>query len=37
MLARTVFFDNVFIDALNQNLPQIVLLGAGYDTRAYRL
>jgi methyltransferase (TIGR00027 family) len=36
MLARTVFFDNVFIDALNQNIPQIVLLGAGYDTRAYR-
>jgi methyltransferase (TIGR00027 family) len=36
MLARTVFFDNVFIDALNKNIPQIVLLGAGYDTRAYR-
>lgn len=35
-LARTAFFDNVFIDALNQNIPQIVLLGAGYDTRAYR-
>jgi methyltransferase (TIGR00027 family) len=36
ILARTVFFDNVFIDALNKNIPQIVLLGAGYDTRAYR-
>ena len=36
MLARTAFFDNVFIDALNKNVPQIVLLGAGYDTRAYR-
>jgi methyltransferase (TIGR00027 family) len=36
MLARTAFFDNVFIDALNKNIPQIVLLGAGYDTRAYR-
>jgi len=35
-LARTAFFDNVFIDALNKNIPQIVLLGAGYDTRAYR-
>jgi len=36
VLARTAFFDNVFIDALNKNIPQIVLLGAGYDTRAYR-
>ena len=36
MLARTAFFDSVFIDALNQDIPQIVLLGAGYDTRAYR-
>jgi methyltransferase (TIGR00027 family) len=36
MLARTAFFDDVFIDALNENMPQIVLLGAGYDTRAYR-
>jgi len=36
MLARTAFIDNVFIDALNKNIPQIVLLGAGYDTRAYR-
>jgi methyltransferase (TIGR00027 family) len=35
-LARTAFFDSVFIDALNKNIPQIVLLGAGYDTRAYR-
>jgi len=37
MLARTVFFDHVFIGALNENIPQIVLLGAGYDTRAFRL
>jgi methyltransferase (TIGR00027 family) len=36
MLARTAFFDNVFIDALNKKIPQIVLLGAGCDTRAYR-
>jgi len=35
-IARTSFFDNIFIDALNKNIPQIVLLGAGYDTRAYR-
>lgn len=36
MLARTAFFDKAFSDALNENIPQIVLLGAGYDTRAYR-
>jgi methyltransferase (TIGR00027 family) len=36
MLARTAFFDNIFLDALNKNIPQIVLFGAGYDTRAYR-
>lgn len=36
MLARTVIFDYVFINALNESIPQIVLLGAGYDTRAYR-
>ena len=36
LLARTAFFDNVFIEALQENIPQIVLLGAGYDSRAYR-
>ena len=36
MLARTEYFDSIFIDALSINIPQIVLLGAGYDTRAYR-
>ena len=36
MLARTAFFDRMFQDALSNNVPQIVLLGAGYDTRAYR-
>jgi len=36
MLARTAFFDRIFMDALNKNTPQVVLLGAGYDTRAYR-
>jgi methyltransferase (TIGR00027 family) len=36
MIARTLYFDDLFIDALNNNIPQIVLLGAGYDTRAYR-
>jgi len=36
LIARTSYFDNVFVDALNKNVPQIVLLGAGYDTRVYR-
>jgi len=36
ILARTAFFDDIFIDALNKKIPQIVLLGSGYDSRAYR-
>lgn len=36
MIARTAFYDGLFKDALNKNFPQIVLLGAGYDTRAIR-
>jgi len=36
MLTRTAYFDAVFEGALRQNTPQIVILGAGYDTRAYR-
>jgi len=36
VIARTAFFDELFKDALNENVPQIVLLGAGYDSRAYR-
>ena len=36
MIARTAYFDRLFKDALHNETPQIVLLGAGYDTRAYR-
>ena len=36
MIARTAHFDNLFVGALEDRIPQIVLLGAGYDTRAYR-
>ena len=36
MIARTAYFDDLFVDALENQFPQIVLLGAGYDTRAYR-
>jgi methyltransferase (TIGR00027 family) len=35
-IARTAFIDALFRKSLSENLPQIVLLGAGYDTRAYR-
>ncbi len=35
-IARTIYFDQVFKQYLLANIPQIVILGAGYDTRAYR-
>lgn len=35
-IARTAFFDAAVRRALDENVPQIVLLGAGYDSRAYR-
>ena len=35
-LARTAYFDHVFKSACEENIPQIVFLGAGYDTRACR-
>lgn len=34
--ARTMFFDGLFKEALADGIGQIVLLGAGYDTRALR-
>ncbi len=36
MIARTAFFDHIFAQALQDNLEQVVLLGAGYDSRPYR-
>ena len=36
MIARTAYFDDLFANALKKEFPQIVLLGAGYDTRAFR-
>jgi methyltransferase (TIGR00027 family) len=35
-IARTAFFDAAICRALDDGVPQIVLLGAGYDSRAYR-
>ncbi len=36
IIARTAYFDDLFVAALKGDIPQIVLLGAGYDSRAYR-
>jgi methyltransferase (TIGR00027 family) len=35
-IARTAYLDEVVERALRENAPQIVFLGAGYDTRSYR-
>ena len=35
-IARTAYLDEIVEDALQRGLPQLVFLGAGYDTRAYR-
>ena len=34
--ARTTYFDFIVEKALRENISQLVVLGAGYDTRAYR-
>ena len=36
VIARTNYFDNVFIEGLKNKINQIVILGAGYDSRSYR-
>ncbi len=36
-IARTRFIDDAVQDALAQGIEQVVILGAGLDTRAYRL
>lgn len=36
VIARTAYFDRLFLDALQAGAAQIVVLGAGYDSRAYR-
>ena len=36
MIARTVWLDELFLKALQDGIPQIVLMGAGYDSRPYR-
>ena len=36
MIVRTAFFDRIVEQALKENMEQVVLLGAGYDSRPYR-
>jgi methyltransferase (TIGR00027 family) len=36
VMARTIHMDALFVHALEQHWPQIVILGAGYDSRSYR-
>ena len=36
VIARTKFIDDVFEDSIKQGIEQIVLFGAGFDTRAIR-
>ncbi len=35
--ARTRFYDQLVIDCLNEGIRQVVIVGAGYDSRAWRL
>jgi methyltransferase (TIGR00027 family) len=34
---RTKFFDDYFVEATKQNVPQAVILASGLDTRPYRI
>ncbi len=36
VFSRTMVMDSAFLEALQQGFPQIVLLGAGFDSRAIR-
>jgi methyltransferase (TIGR00027 family) len=36
-IARTIFIDRALRRALARGVPQVVILGAGYDSRAYRI
>ncbi len=35
--ARTKFYDQLVIDCLDEGIRQVVIVGAGYDSRAWRL
>lgn len=37
VIARTRYIDRIFTDAVNQGVEQVLIFGAGYDTRSTRL
>jgi methyltransferase (TIGR00027 family) len=37
IMARVRYFDDFIIKSIEEGLEQLVILGAGYDTRAYRI
>jgi methyltransferase (TIGR00027 family) len=37
IICRTRYIDDALNDALTEHLDQVVILGAGFDTRAYRI
>jgi len=37
VIARTKYLDNIFIESIKQGIDQVVILGAGFDSRAIRL
>jgi methyltransferase (TIGR00027 family) len=37
LLYRTKFIDEILKENINENIEQVLILGAGFDTRAYRL
>jgi methyltransferase (TIGR00027 family) len=37
VVGRTRFIDDALVGALNDGFEQVVILGAGYDSRAYRI
>ncbi len=36
LLCRTLHYDKLYVDAVHAGIRQIVVFGAGFDTRAYR-
>jgi len=36
LLARTKYYDGVFLDAISENMQHIINVGCGSDTRSYR-
>jgi methyltransferase (TIGR00027 family) len=37
LLYRTKFIDEILKENINENIEQVLILGAGFDTRAYRI